>query len=255
MNLAHKLMRMRARPKILLTSNFEDAYALASKYHEHLLGMVSDVEFPHAGILSVEAGFDLSKNVRALVSDVPIVLQTSRTAFRQRAYEAGYSFLRKGSPTFLRDLRKVMMQQFAFGDFVFRTPDRAEVARATDLNTLEELLQTVPAESIAYHGERNHFSRWFTARTEFALAQKFRPRKVSDFPTIEDLRRNLVNTISEYRQEQSDVLIGDFGPAAFQSGGSYFLRIGSGSLGGKRAAWHSCATCFTSVASPGGSRM
>ena len=232
-NLAHKLMRMRARPKILLTSNFEEAYGLAVKYHEHLLGILSDVEFPHDGALSVEAGFDLAKNVRALVPDVPIVLQTSRTAFRQRAYEEGFSFLRKGSPTFLRDLRKVMMQQFAFGDFVFRTPERVEVARATDLNSLEDLLQTVPAESIAYHGERNHFSRWFTARTEFALAQKFRPRKVSDFPTIEDLRRNLVNTIADYRQEQSDVLIGDFRPAAFQSGGSYFLRIGSGSLGGK----------------------
>ncbi len=232
-NLAHKLMRMRARPKILLASNYEDAYSLAVKYREHLLGIVSDVEFPHAGMLSVEAGFDLAKNVRVLVPDVPVVLQTSRTAFRQRANEAGYSFLRKGSPTFLRDLRKVMMQQFAFGDFVFRTPDRVEVARATDLNSLEELLLRVPAESIAYHGERNHFSRWFTARTEFALAQKFRPRKVSDFPTIEDLRRNLVNTIAEYRREQSDVLIGDFKPAAFQSGGSYFLRIGSGSLGGK----------------------
>ena len=232
-NLAHKLMRMRARPKILLTSNYEDAYALAEKYREHLLGIVSDVEFPHAGVLSVEAGFDLAKNVRALVPDVPVVLQTSRTAFRQRAFAEGYSFLRKGSPTFLRDLRKVMMQQFAFGDFVFRTSDRVEVARATDLNSLEELLQTVPAESVAFHGERNHFSRWFTARTEFALAQKFRPRKVSDFPTIDDLRRNLINSIAEYRREQSDVLIGDFKPAAFQSGGSYFLRIGSGSLGGK----------------------
>ena len=127
----------------------------------------------------------------------------------------------------------MLTQQFAFGDFVFRTPDRVEVARATDLNSLEECLRTVPAESIAYHGERNHFSHWLTARTEFALAQKFRPRKVSDFPTIEDLRNNLIDSIAEYRREQSDVLIGDFKPAAFQSGGSYFLRIGSGSLGGK----------------------
>ncbi|MGO9839873.1 MAG: PEP/pyruvate-binding domain-containing protein [Candidatus Acidiferrales bacterium] len=232
-NLAHKLMRMRARPKILLTSNYEEAYALAVRYQEHLLGVVSDVEFPHAGVLSAEAGFDLARGVRELVRDVPVVLQTSRTAFRQRAYEEGYSFLRKGSPTFLRDLRKVLTQQFAFGDFVFRTPDRVEVARATDLNSLEECLRTVPAESIAYHGERNHFSHWLTARTEFALAQRFRPRKVSDFPTIEDLRRNLIDSIAEYRREQSDVLIGDFKPAAFQSGGSYFLRIGSGSLGGK----------------------
>ena len=232
-NLAHKLMRMRARPKILLTSNYEDAYALAVKYQEHLLGVVSDVEFPHTGNLSVEAGFDLAKSIRALVQDVPIVLQTSRTAFRARAYQEGYSFLRKGSPTFLRELRKVLMQQFAFGDFVFRTPDRVEVARATDLNSLEECLSKVPVESIAYHGERNHFSHWLTARTEFALAQKFRPRKVSDFPTVDDLRRNLIDSIAEYRREQSDVLIGDFKPAAFQSGGSYFLRIGSGSLGGK----------------------
>jgi len=232
-NLAHKLMRMRARPKILLTSNYEEAIALAVKFQEHLLGVVSDVEFPHAGSLSVEAGFDLAKNIRALVQDVPIVLQTSRTAFRARAYEEGYSFLRKGSPTFLRDLRRVLTQQFAFGDFVFRTPQGGEVARATDLNSLEECLGKVPAESIAYHGERNHFSHWLTARTEFALAQRFRPRKVSDFPTVDDLRRNLIDSIAEYRREQSDVLIGDFKPAAFQSGGSYFLRIGSGSLGGK----------------------
>ena len=232
-NLAHKLMRMRARPKILLASNYEDAFALAARYQEHLLGVVSDVEFPHGGVLSAEAGFELARNVRKLAGDVPIVLQTSRTAFRQRAYDEGYSFLRKGSPTFLRDLRKVLTQQFAFGDFVFRTPDRVEVARATDLTSLEECLHTVPAESIVYHAERNHFSHWFTARTEFALAQKFRPRKVSDFPTVEDLRINLIDSIAEYRREQSDVLIGDFKPAAFQSGGSYFLRIGSGSLGGK----------------------
>jgi CheY-like chemotaxis protein len=232
-NLAHKLMRMRARPKILLTSNFEEAYALAVRYRDHLLGIVSDVEFPHGGVLSADAGFELAREVRALVPDAPVVLQTSRTAFRQQAYAEGYSFLRKGSPTFLRDLRKVLTQQFAFGDFVFRTPDRIEVARATDLNSLEELLHTVPAESIAYHGERNHFSHWLTARTESVLAQKFRPRKVSDFPTIEDLRRNLIESIAEYRREQSDVLIGDFKPAAFHSGGSYFLRIGSGSLGGK----------------------
>jgi CheY-like chemotaxis protein len=233
MNLAHKLMRMRARPKILLTSNFEEAYRLAVKYQEYLLGVVSDVEFPHNGVLSADAGFELARSVRALVPDAPIVLQTSRTAFRQQAYAEGYSFLRKRSPTFLRDLRRLLTQEFAFGDFVFRTPDKTEVARASDLNSLEEKLHTVPTESIAYHGQRNHFSHWLTARTEFALAQKLRPRKVSDFPTVEDLRRNLIDSIAEYRREQSDVLIGDFKPEAFQSGGAYFLRIGSGSLGGK----------------------
>lgn len=233
LNLAHKLMRMRARPKILLASNYEEAYTLAAKYRTHLLGVVSDVEFPHGGMMSADSGFELARAVRALVPDVPIVLQTSRTAFRQQAYAEGYSFLRKRSPTFLRDLRKLLTQEFAFGDFIFRTGDGTEVARASDLNSLEELLHTVPVESIGYHGRRNHFSHWLTARTEFALAQKLRPRKVSDFPTVEGLRENLIESIAEYRREQSDVLIRDFKPGAFQSGGAYFLRIGSGSLGGK----------------------
>jgi hypothetical protein len=83
------------------------------------------------------------------------------------------------------------------GDFIFRTVDGAEVARATDLNSLEELLHTVPAESIGYHSQRNHFSHWLMARTEFALSQKLRSRKVTHFPSIEDLWQNLIDEIGE----------------------------------------------------------
>ncbi|HEY7615470.1 MAG TPA: PEP/pyruvate-binding domain-containing protein, partial [Terriglobales bacterium] len=232
-NVAHRLLRMRARPKILLCSNYEDASAMAMKYRDYLLGVVSDVEFPRRGELTPEAGFDLARMVRSVVPDVPIVLHSSRTKFRAQAHAEGFSFLRKRSPTLLRDLRRFLVQQFAFGDFVFRLPDGTEVARASDLNTLEALLHTVPAESIAHHGLSNHFSHWLMARTEFALAQKLRPRKVSDFATYEDLRRDLIESIAEYRHEQSDVLIGDFDPSTFKAADSFFLRLGGGSLGGK----------------------
>jgi hypothetical protein len=133
----------------------------------------------------------------------------------------------------LRDLRRLLTEHLGFGDFVFRLPDNTEVARAGDLHELEARLAEVPAESIAFHSERNHFSRWLRARTEFALAQRLRPRKVSDFATLDGLRHDLINSIADYRSEQSQVLIGDFNPATFKSGDNYFLRIGGGSLGGK----------------------
>jgi CheY-like chemotaxis protein len=233
LNVAHKLVRMRARPKILLASNYEDAAGQVMKYREYLLGVVSDVEFPHNGELSPDSGFELARMVREEVPDAPIVLQTSRTEFRARAHAEGYSFLRKRSPTLLRDLRRFLTEQFGFGDFAFRLPNGSEVARARDLNELESQLQEVPAESIAYHSERNHFSRWLWARTEFALAQKLRPRKVSDFASLEALRRDLIESIAEYRGEQSQVLIGDFNASTFKSNDGFFLRIGNGSLGGK----------------------
>ena len=233
LNVAHKLMRMRARPKILLSSTYEDAVREAMRYREYLLGVVSDIEFPMGGELSTEAGFQLAHLVREEVPDVPIVLQSSRTEFRGRAQTEGFSFLRKRSPTLLKDLRRFLMDQAGFGDFIFRLPDGTEVARASDLHELESKLAEVPAESIAFHSERNHFSRWLRARTEFALAQKLRPRKVSDFPTVDDLRHDLIDSITEYRAEQSQVLIGDFNPTTFQPNDNYFLRIGGGSLGGK----------------------
>jgi CheY-like chemotaxis protein len=232
-NVAHKLVRMQARPRILLSSNFEDAARLVQEYRQYLFGVVSDVEFPWEGKLSSEAGFELARMVKSLVPDVPVVLQTSRTEFRPRAHAEGYSFLRKRSPTLLKDLRRILTEQFGFGDFVFCLPDSSEVGRAQDLNELEEQLQTVPAESIVFHAQSNHFSHWLMARTEFALAAKLRPRKVSDFASPEHLRRDLIESIHEYRREQSEVLIGDFRADTFQPSESSFLRIGSGSLGGK----------------------
>jgi len=232
-NVAHKLLRMRARPKILLSSTYEEAAEIVVKYQDYLLGVVSDVEFPRGGQLSADAGFELAHMIRDAVPDVPIVLQSSRTQFRERAHAQGLSFLRKRSPTLLRDLRRFLTEQFGFGDFVFRLPDLSEVGRASDLGSLETALQQVPAESIAYHAQSNHFSHWLMARTEFALAQKLRPRKVSDFNGTEHLRRDLIQSIADYRSEQSEVLIGDFSPAALTSTNAFFLRIGGGSLGGK----------------------
>jgi CheY-like chemotaxis protein len=232
-NLSHKLVRMRARPKILHARTFEEAWDLFEVHRDSLLGLISDVEFPAGGESTPEAGFALARRVRMAAPDLPILLQSSRPQFAIGAAEMGASFLRKYSDTLLTDLRKFMNEHFAFGDFVFRLPDGTEVDRASDLKTLEEKLRTVPAESIGFHGERNHFSNWFTARTEFALARKLRPRRVDDFPTLEGLRDDLVRSIADYRREQAETLVADFDRHTFDPGASFFARVGGGSLGGK----------------------
>ncbi len=232
-NVAHRLLRMRARPKILLCSNYEDAVDQVLRYRDYLMAVVSDVEFPRHGAITPNAGFELATVIRETVPDVPIVLQSSRTEFQPRALQQGFAFLRKRSPTLLADLRRFFLEQVGFGEFVFRLPNGAEVGRAQDLKTLELRLGEVDAESIAFHAARNHFSQWLRARTEFAVAQKLRPRKLSDFQDAEHLRRDLIKSVAEYRREQSEVLIGDFNADTFQANDASFVRMGTGSLGGK----------------------
>jgi CheY-like chemotaxis protein len=232
LNLAHKLMRLQARPKLVLCATFEEAWEYFERFEENTLGIISDIEFPRDGVLCREAGAELARRVRARQSDVPVMLQSSRPENRALAEAVGASFLLKDSPTLLHDLRRFMVDHFGFGDFVFRLHNGAEVARASDLKALEELLAQVPADSIGYHAERNHFSTWLKARTEYELAHQLRPRRVSDFPSLEALRDELICSIHEYRRQRSDRVVADFDRAAFD-GTATLSRLGGGSLGGK----------------------
>jgi CheY-like chemotaxis protein len=231
-NLSQKILRMRARPKVLLASTFEEAWEQVTTYQNSLLGLISDIEFPVAGAMEEHAGAILARRVRELQPDVSIVLQSSRRENEELARGLGAAFLLKDSPVLLHDLSRCMVEDFGFGDFVFRRSDRTEVARASDLKGLERALGTVPEASIVYHAERNDFSKWLRARAEMGLARKLRPRRVSDYPSAEALRQDLIRSIQEYRDERRMASVEDFDPAAFDDSPG-FLRLGGGSLGGK----------------------
>jgi CheY-like chemotaxis protein len=232
LNLSHQFLRQRARPKILLCTNYEEAWNYFEEYKEYILGIISDVNFKRNGVKDPEAGITFAKRVKEEVSDIPILLQSSNIKHSEKAHEIGASFLLKGSPMLLRELSDFMKQYFSFGDFTFRLADGTEVGKATDLKSLEEMLRTVPDESIKYHAERNHFSNWLKARTEFWLADRLRPRKVEDFASITELRNDLIDSLNFYREQRKKGVITDFDKESFDPY-SGFARIGGGSLGGK----------------------
>ena len=231
-NLAHKLVRMRARPKILLAQDYESAIGIVNRYPGYLFGVVSDLEFPRAGHLDPEAGLKLAHLVRESIPDIPIVLQSRDARLQARANAEGFAFLLKGSDTLLADMRKLLTQEFAFGDFVFRLGNGTEVGRASDLDGMESQLRHIPVESLIFHGERNDISHWLIARTELALAEKLRPRRVVDYQDAEALRAHCLQTILDYRREQKQVLVGDFEPSHFRPSAGFFSAL-RGRLAGR----------------------
>jgi len=231
-NLTHKMLRMRARPKILLCETYEEAWQYFQNYHETVLGVISDVQFPHNGVIDPKAGIKFARQVKKSHPDIPILLQSNKAKMEAIAHKVGASFLLKNSPRLLHQLRQFMKQYFSFGDFVFCMPDGTEVDRARNLHELEEKLHTVPDESLIYHAERNHFSNWLKARTEFYLAHRLRPQKVTDFSSVAGLRKSLISYLHEYARSQHRGTIVDFDAETFDAESS-FTRLGGGSLGGK----------------------
>lgn len=232
LNVSQKLLRMRARPKLLLCESFEEAWDYFTRYEPNVLGILSDFEFPHGGKIERRAGVDLVCRIHKERPDIPIVMQSSIPENEIVAAGLGVSFLLKGSPLLMHRLRDLLLDRFGFGDFVFRGADGREIARASDLAGLVDRLRTVPEESLAYHGERNHFSLWLKARTEFTLAERLRPRKVSEYATLEDLRSDLVHSIDAYRRARDRAVLADFDRTR-DDDSIGMSRIGAGSVGGK----------------------
>ncbi len=231
-NLSHRFLRMRARPKILLASNYEEAIKYIKKYEDTLLGVISDINFARNGVRDPKAGIRLAKKIKKNNPDLPFLLQSSKEENRKLSEKLNISFIWKNSPLLLNDLRKFMYEQFSFGDFIFRDTQGNEIDRASNLVELEEKIKTVPDESLLYHGTHNHFSNWLKARTEFWLAELLKPKRVSDFNSVADLRQMLINNIKSFRHSRQRGIILDFNRQLFEAK-STIARIGSGSLGGK----------------------
>jgi CheY-like chemotaxis protein len=230
--LAHKLLRMRARPKILVAYTYEEAVALFERYREHMLGIITDRSYPREGTQDPRAGAALAQYVRQCNSETPILLQSTEFAAAEDAAAVGAQFVHKESPRLLAELKQFMLQYFGFGPFVFRLADGTEVARAHDQKDLRTALEQVPLESLKYHAERNHYSTWLKARTEFRLAARLRPLGIEDFKDLEDLRRSLIQILDDHRRMSYQDIVPDFDSETFGSLIN-FARIGEGSLGGK----------------------
>ncbi len=228
----HKLLTMRARPKILVAESFEEAMHLFKKFEPFILGVISDVRIPSNGVLDENAGVAFLSQIKKERFDIPLLLTSSEPSNLDKAKKIPVAFVDKNSPSLHAEVRSFFVDQLGFGDFVFRKPDGREIARAPNLRKFEELLNKIPEDSFVHHCSRNDLSRWLFARTEIVLASKMRPLRYDDFASVESHRRYLINMIQTWRKRRQKGVVADFDAADFDPETEFF-KIGKGSLGGK----------------------
>ena len=71
----HKILKLRARPKVILVSNYEEAVFAITKYKNYLLSVISDVKFPRNGVDDEEAGVDLLRYVNTSMDCTRLINQ------------------------------------------------------------------------------------------------------------------------------------------------------------------------------------
>ena len=237
-NEQQQILRKRARPKILLATNYEEAVELYDRYKKNILGVISDVGFvlhrndpPESE--KRDAGIDLCRRIKADNPLMPVLLQSSQTEFEVQARQLGAGFIAKNSKTLLTQLHEYIDKEFAFGEFLFKDPDTgAVIGKAKDLVQMQEMIATIPDKAFEYHTSQNHLSKWLYSRGLFPLAAAIRRGNKSQFASTQEHRQRIVNLIKDYRTLLGQGVVARFDPETY-SDAVAFARIGEGSLGGK----------------------
>jgi hypothetical protein len=228
----YKILRLRARPKILLATTYEQAIDIFNLYKEHLLCLITDVMFPREGDLDVEAGFRLVSQVREQLKALPTVIQSSEVECSHHAFELNSVFINKNSETLTGDIETFIRHHLGFGNFIYKDASGKTIAEAKTLREFENHIDTIPSESLIYHAKRNHFSLWLMARGEIKIAKMIHPVKIAGFETPTAYRNYLKFVINKHRNEANIGQIVNFEEQAILEEKN-IVSLGSGALGGK----------------------
>ena len=238
LNENQQIMRKRARPKVLMATNYDDAVAMYKRYKQHMLGVISDIGFVlHKSddpcLEKLDAGVDLCNLIRKDNPEMPFLMQSSQASMRSVAEKLGVGFVVKNSKTLLHELSEYIARACAFGDFVLIDPDtHAEIARAKDLYGLERLLHTVSDEILQRVVSTTYLSKWLFARGIFSLGHSFRALTMNEFSDLASVRSFLTDSIRDYRIKQGLGVVARFSPETYNDA-IWFSKLGNGSLGGK----------------------
>lgn len=227
-----KVLKLRGRPKILLAADYEEAMEIFSRYREFMLCLITDVKFSKEGEMSNTAGFELVKEVRSIMKDLPIIIQSSDAENAHQAFLLKASFIDKNSDSLVQDVKYFISTYLGFGSFVYKDSRGRPIATARTLREFEKLLRTIPDDSLHYHARRNHFSLWFMARGEIQIARIIYPFKLEHFENPNDIRKFLLDAIQQHRSEQNKGKVIPY-EENMPLDETNIVTLTSGSLGGK----------------------
>jgi len=228
----HRLLKMRARPKILVAGNYEDAMRLYREFKPYVFGVISDTRFPRNGKSDSRAGISLLSHIRADIGDLPLLMLSAEPVNRELAEQIPAVFIDKNSTALLQEIQDFFVRHLGFGDFVFRLPDGSEADRADSLKSFETKLAQIPDESLLYHAEHNHFFNWVMARSEIPLASLLHKNRFKSF-SVDQIRETIITTIHEARKLRHRGIVSQFMTNNYEADITDFVTIGQGSMGGK----------------------
>ena len=232
MDKLYKVLKLRARPKILLATNYEEAMELFKRFKDNIFVMITDVQFPKNGKIEQDTGFQLIDEVRKMKKSLPIIVLSSDKKQKVVAHNRCLTFIDKNDEDLYQKLIHQVTQKIGFGDFIFKDGKGNPIERASTLKEFEKVIKQIPQESIDYHAKRDEFSLWLMARSEIQLAKILEAKKAHHFRDADEIRSYILKMLKAYRDEKPQGKVVPWEDADCTNEKNIFL-LSEGAYGGK----------------------
>jgi len=138
----YRLLRLRARPKILLADNYTEAVSLIDKYNEYLQCAITDISFPLKDKIDKNAGYKLIDHIRKNAGDIPVCIQSSDKS--KEKHQNNVCFINKNSGNLQDKIMKFINNFVGFGKFIFRDEEGNDIAVANNIKEFEYTIKEIP---------------------------------------------------------------------------------------------------------------
>lgn len=227
------MLRKRGRPKVLLARSYEEAINYFNDYYDNIIGVISDFRFPDNKKSKNPSGYTLLKYIKSKKPYIPLILQSSDPKNKKYAKELKVGFFDKNEPDLLLKLKSFLRRYLGFGPFIFIDPTtKNEIFRAKNYKDIQKVIYKISDDSLKYHLERNHLSRWLNTRALFSIGNFLKSYTIENFENLDDIRHFIDNKIRDYRSDETRGIISEFNDETYDEYIN-FARIGQGMLGGK----------------------
>ncbi|MCK5132206.1 MAG: hypothetical protein KAR40_08670 [Candidatus Sabulitectum sp.] len=224
-------LKGRARTKLLLAVNMEEAEGILEHFSNSLVGVVTDMRFHHRGTHDKKAGVNLIEKIREKNPSIPIVLQTSEHDGKDVAASMNVGYVNKHSQTLMSDFSDVLVNFLDFGDLRFEDRNGKVIRKVSSIRELGIALDKLPAESIHKCWLSGKISRWLKIHTELELAEDIDECNLDDC-SAEEVKNALLTAFRSWKADQRRGYVVPYS-RSFHEEDLMFSRLGTGSMGGK----------------------
>ena len=134
----YKILRLRARPKILLANDYEEAISVIEPYKDYLQCVITDLKYKKDGQINENAGYELMNYIKNNLLDLPVCIQSSEI---ESSFQRSHACINKNSDNYENQIVTFINFFVGFGNFVFRDKDGQQLAVARNLKELKVIFR------------------------------------------------------------------------------------------------------------------